>query len=107
MSERTEKPYMTVAKTIRQQITNNAFMCWGSRNFIAGQGKEDLGYLTWTVQNNPKLKGKYFVTVKLNGKDLYDLTVWRRSKDLNVKIYKEVNDLFFDQLEDTIFDILG
>ncbi len=87
-------------------------MCWGSRDFIGGIGKEDCGYLTWVVSNNPKIRHKCFVTVALTGKDLYDVTVWHRTpysleKPSKVKIYGAVQDIFFDQLEDVIFSILG
>ena len=97
---------MSVAYIIRSQISKNAFMCWGSRNFVGGIGRSDCGYLTFTVSNNPLVPQKCSVTIALNGKDLYDVTVWKRVKGEAV-IFKESKDIFCDMLEDVIFSLLG
>lgn len=81
-------------------------MCWGSSNFIGGVGRSDLGYLTFSVQNNPKIRSKCFVTIALNGKDLYDVTIWKRVNG-DAKIFSKGEDLYFDMLEDFIFGVLG
>ncbi len=98
---------LEVANIIRSQISNNAFMCWDSRDFMGGIGRSDCGYLTFTVSNNPKIPQKCFVTVALNGKDLYNVTVWKRDSKANAVVFNESKDVYCDMLEDIIFSMLG
>lgn len=104
-------PGLFVAETIKSQIGRNTLMCLGSRDFIGcGESEKDLGFLTFTVSNNPKIRGKVFVTVKLDFDDTYNVVIWKRvntSSGSIVKIFNESKGVYCDMLSDTLFSFLG
>lgn len=56
-------------------------------------------------------KGKYFI-IKLNGKDLYDLSLWRngqfrKDKYIEAKVLKESVDIFAENLQDSFTEMTG
>lgn len=56
-------------------------------------------------------KGKYFI-IKLNGKDLYDLSYWRsgqfrKGKYIEAKVLKETVDIFVEDLQNSFTEMTG
>lgn len=122
---------LVIANTIRNQISKNGFMCWGSRNFLGSNNEENtkgykiengLGYLQFTASNNPKISQAIQVKIVLDFDDTYSVkfftkkrftqkmkTDWIKSgvyPDL-VNVIKEEKGVYCDQLEDVIFSVLG
>ncbi len=123
--------YMRVPNIIKSQISVNGFMCWGSRNFIGSDNLEDskgyrfengLGYLQFTVSNNPKIQQTVQVKIILWFNDTYTLKIFTKKRmtdkvrrewvsngiepDL-VDVIETRNGVYCDQLEEVIFSILG
>ena len=80
-----------VAQTILQQMGGNMFITMtGARNFLATEN-------AITMQIAPNAMGVNYVTITLNGKDLYDMQFWRMRSGEKI-LHREANDIYFDQL---------
>jgi len=94
---------MDIAKTIHQQmyaIDANAMMCIGAHGFVAHS--EALVFKASGA--NVKRGGR--VEVKLNGLDLYDVTVYRIVK-FERRIIEEVKNVYAEDLCNIVFEIIG
>ncbi len=122
---------MRIPNIIRSQISVNGFMCWGSRNFIGSDNEEDskgyrfengLGYLQFTASGNPKIQKTVQVKIILWFDDTYTVKVFTKKRMTDkvrrewildgvepelVNVIEEQSGVYCDQLEDTIFSILG
>ena len=107
-----------IASTIANQIKcldRMAMMAWGTKKlFILPESETSLGGLRIVVSNNPKIKSECFVDITLNGKDLYDIKVWKqRYKTVNFvrnyfeDVYATKEDIYFNDLVSVIDNILG
>lgn len=93
---------MTVAKTILSQIKtldSMALWAWGAKDLVA---MEDG--LMFKSSGMVKNKGK--VVVKLNGKDLYDVTFGKIRK-FEYKELARIEDVFVEDLVATIDGMVG
>lgn len=83
---------MDIARTILQQMGGRARLeaFTGAYNFAVGDG---------SVMFRIKNRGVNFVKVKLNGKDLYDVTFGRVS-GTNFKIVEQLDDVYAEDLID-------
>ena len=88
---------MNIATTIRNQIMTidgMALWAWGAKNLIAledGLQFKSSGMVKW----------KGFVTIKLNGRDLYDVEFGKVRKGEYTSV-KKVSDIFAEDLVNTI-----
>lgn len=88
---------MTIATVIRDQIKTidaMALWAWGAKDLIdLGDGLQfkSSGMVTW----------KGLVSIRLNGKDLYDVEFGRVRK-FEYKSVKKVNDVFAEDLVNVI-----
>lgn len=91
-----------IAATIYSQIGGDRFkVMTGAHSF----SQTDRGL----VFKLPK--GKYFI-IKLNGKDLYDLSYWRngqfrKDKYIQAVTLKAVSDVFAEDLQNTFTEMTG
>lgn len=93
---------MNVAKTILSQIKtldSMALWAWGAKDLVA---MEDG--LMFKSSGMVKNKGK--VVVKLNGKDLYDVTFGKIRK-FEYKELARIEDVFVEDLVTTIDGMVG
>ena len=92
---------MTVAKTILSQIKTldpKALDAWGATGLAA---TED----SLTFKSSGMVKHKGYVTIKLNGRDLYDVTFGKMRK-FQYKELARVEDVFVEDLIKTIDGIV-
>ena len=87
-----------VAREILNQLGGNRFaVMTGARNFVDGGD-----FLMFTIPRGRKVK------VRLNGRDLYDVTVGKVDrKTLEFKALAEMEDVYCDQLEDVFTALTG
>jgi hypothetical protein len=93
---------MTIAKTILSQIKaldSMALWAWGAKDLVA---MEDG--LMFKSSGMVKNKGK--VIIKLNGRDLYDVTFGKIRK-FEYKELARVEDVFVEDLISTIDGMVG
>jgi hypothetical protein len=89
-----------VASTILQQLGGNKFIAMTGAKYLA----KDKNSFQFRL---PRAKdGINFVKITLNGKDLYDIDFGRIS-GTNYKIIKQVNDIYFDQLQEIFTQYTG
>lgn len=91
---------MSVAKEILRQL--------GGNKFIAMTGAKNLGgtanSLSFKIGKNSSKAN--WVTIKLNGKDLYDVT-FIQVRNLERKELKTYNDVYNDQLQQIFTSYTG
>lgn len=93
---------MSVAKTILSQIKtldSKALWAWGATGLAA---TED----SLTFKSSGMVKHKGYVTIKLNGRDLYDVTFGKMRK-FQYKELARVEDVFVEDLIKTIDGMVG
>lgn len=93
---------MSVAKTILSQIKTldpKALWAWGATGLAA---TED----SLTFKSSGMVKHKGYVTIKLNGRDLYDVTFGKMRK-FQYKELARVEDVFVEDLVKTIDGMVG
>src|ERR1700686_4088722 len=84
-----------VAETILVQLGGNRFMAMtGARNFLA-----DGNALRFRLPSNFAQHGINAVTIRLNGRDLYDVT-FSRVRGIGVDIVTELRDVYCDSLRE-------
>jgi|TARA_B110000261_G_scaffold164154_1_gene212491 hypothetical protein len=89
---------MNIAETIRDQIKALdfwAFGAWGAKDFVK-TSTEGLRFKT-----SGMVKWKGYVSIELNGHDLYDVK-FQRVRKMNVVTDKELDNVFADQLVEII-----
>ena len=94
---------MNIAETIRDQIKALDFWAlgaWGAKDFVktrsADATTEGLRFKT-----SGMVKWKGYVSIELNGQDLYDVK-FQRIRKLKVVTDKELHNIFADQLVEII-----
>lgn len=93
---------MQIAQTIISQINaldRWAMGAWGAKERVAM--KDGLKFKT-----SGMVRWKGYVYIKLNGRDLYDVMFFR-IRGVEMKIDKEVKDIYADMLVDVINDQVG
>lgn len=86
---------MSIAKTIRDQITFNTLLCIGANTLYTLQPTDKhLGGLTFKVGRNPKLKQGGRVTVTLDFNDTYTVKI----ESARGKVVLETSGIYCDQL---------
>ena len=102
---------LEVANTIRQQLNSidrRALFAWGAHQFAGSDATDNgLPFLQFQVKNNPKVKGTARVKISLNGKDLYNIEVFKVDSKYNIKYIKQLEDVFAEDLVSVIDEILG
>ena len=92
-----------IATTIRSQLytmDTHAMMCFGVNQFLAVENGLQFR------ASGSKVKRGGRVEIKLNGKDLYDVEVFRVVK-FEKKVIKRVEDVYVEDLMHNLWDILG
>lgn len=83
------------ANTTIQQLGGRRFIAMtGAKNFIFDHKKNTL---TFSIGRGAK-NGVNYITVRLNGLDLYDLSFYRKW-GTNFRLIVQETDLYFDQLQ--------
>jgi hypothetical protein len=91
-----------VAKTILSQIKtlDRMAMCaWGAKNLV--DIEDGLMF-----NSSGMVKNKGYITIKLNGNDLYDVTFGKIRK-LEYKELVRVEDVFVENLVETVDNMVG
>lgn len=97
----TSNTNMQVAQTILQQLGGNRFtVMTGSKNYVAGNNS-----LTMKLTRNKA--GAKWLTITLNGSDLYDLCFKKINRAGDIIIVQERNDIYFDQLQEIFTEVTG
>ena len=95
---------MTVANTILSQL--------GGNRFAVMTGARDFAYTANSLSFRLPGSGGFcksginYVTITLNGADLYDV-IYMRVRGSKVTTVEEVSDLYFDSLTDSIERVTG
>ena len=95
------------AKIIKQQLYTtdmNLMGCIGSHNFRGGDeiDGQHLGYLMFDIQNLKEIT-KGTIQIVLNGKDLYDIKIYKEDFELFVN----VEDIYCDKMTEVIESVIG
>lgn len=99
---------MEVAQIILQQIKALNYWAlgsWGARDYVGGKiydGNEGIKFKV----NGTKTKRGSWIMITLNGKDLYDIRLYRIYK-MEVIWEKEENDVFCEDLVEIIDSMVG
>ena len=102
---------LEIAKTIQKQIKAIDFWAlgaWGANTYVAlseNSEKGVLGGLQFKCSGSKVRKGG-LVTIELNGKDLYDITLYR-VRGINVTVLAESKDVFCDMLVNVLDEMIG
>ena len=86
---------MEIANNIAKQLGNATFCLIGAKNL----GSLENG-LQFQIGRNPK-KVQY-ITIKLNGLDLYDIEFTRITRDLERIVIAEENNIYADMMHSLI-----
>lgn len=91
---------MEIAKTILSQLGGNKFIAMtGAKNFGAGKNS-----LSFKIGRN--LSKANYVKIELNVMDTYDVK-FIRIHGPNFNIVKELNNVYFDQLQPIFTEVTG
>jgi len=91
---------MQVAKTILEQLGGNRFLIMtGSKNLIAKSNG-----LSMRLSRNKS--GANYLNIELTPMDTYKMT-FSSIRNFNITTKKELNDIYFDQLQEIFTDITG
>ena len=92
---------MTIATEILNQLGGNRFLVMtGSKNLVAMENG-----LRMNLSRNKA--GAKWLSVKLNGLDLYDLDFFTADKDLNIKSKAKFENVYCDQLQSIFTQVTG
>jgi hypothetical protein len=91
---------MTVAKEILSQLGGNKFIVMTGAKNLAGSENS----LSFKIGRNKSSAN--WVEIKLNGKDLYDIT-FSQARGANFKVLKVYNDIYNDMLQEIFTDFTG
>ena len=93
---------MSIAKTILEQIKiidPMAIWAWGAKDMVAME--DGLRFKTTGM-----VKNKGYVTIKLNGRDLYDIEFGKIRK-FEYKVSKREEDVFAEDMVNFIDSMVG
>jgi len=99
-------PAQTIGNTILQQLGGNKFRAMtGAKDFIAGQTKEGLYYLQFSLPGRLAKNGINRVKIVLNGSDLYNVkfSTIRKQRcgfDYLETVKSESSDVYAEDLQD-------
>lgn len=103
---------LEIATLIKNHIPTMDLLSWAARNYqalpekIFDNGTTQLGGLQFTVSNNPNMKFKAEIFIKLMGNDTYTLEIGRYSKS-QWKPIRTYAGMHREMLVPLINDILG
>lgn len=92
---------MTTANAIYNQLGGNRFTAMtGTHNFV------DMGNgLAMTLRRNKA--GAKYLTIKLNGGDLYEIEFFTLDKNLNKKVKYQLDNVYCDMLQNIFTEVTG
>jgi len=93
---------MTIAQTIIQQLGGNKFLAMtGAKSLVdTGEG------LQFKLPARLAKSGINCVTIKLNARDLYDITYYK-TRGLDLKVMGESSDIYADSLQASFTEATG
>jgi len=100
--QREKEIQMSIAKTILEQIKMidpMATWAWGAKDMVAME--DGLRFKTTGM-----VKNKGYVTIKLNGRDLYDIEFGKIRK-FEYKVLKREEDVFAEDMVNFIDSMVG
>jgi hypothetical protein len=90
------------AMSVLEQLGGNRFIAMtGAKDFIKDEAERMIGF---KIGRNSKSIN--YVRITLNPKDMYDME-FIRTRNLDLKVVKRVNDIYFDQLQSVFTENTG